>query len=149
MVQNQNGSVLDKTNKENLGNNVQPRDPNWKQKLLKFLDSFLSSVPCDSCKFVVIEYDNHDLTKYYDTTQSEELDCFVSPGFLSKHICDGLLNVLYCTPGFITAFRILSPQYQPAFDAPSRTMSEALPHGRAVSQVWRGDRISQIRYHAL
>ena len=72
------------------------------------------------------EYCNHDLTEYYVTTHSEELHCVVSPDFLRKHIVDDIPNDPYCTPGFITAFRMLSPQYEPAFGAPARTMSGAL-----------------------
>lgn len=84
------------------------------------------TVQCVSCKCVVEEYCNHDLTEYYVTTHSEELHCVVSPDFLRKHIVDDIPNDPYCTPGFITAFRMLSPQYEPAFGAPARTMSGAL-----------------------
>lgn len=81
---------------------------------------------CESCSCVVEEYCNHDLAEYYVTTHSEELHCVVSPDFLRKHIVDDIPNDPYCTPGFITAFRMLSPQYEPVFGAPARTMSGAL-----------------------
>lgn len=75
---------------------------------------------------MVEEYCNHDLAEYYVTTHSEELHCVVSPDFLRKHIVDDIPNDPYCTPGFITAFRMLSPLYEPVFGAPARTMSGAL-----------------------
>lgn len=84
------------------------------------------SVQCKSCKCIVEEYCSHDISEYYITTHAEELHCVVAPDFLRKHIVDDIPNDPYCTPGFITAFRMLSPQYEPVFGAPARTMSGAL-----------------------
>lgn len=59
-------------------------------------------------------------------TQTEEVQCVVAPDHLHNYLVDDIPNDPYCTPGFITAFRLLSPLREPVYAASARTLSGSL-----------------------
>lgn len=67
-----------------------------------------------------------DLTEYYATTQTEEVQCVVTADHMHNNIVDDIPTDPFCTAGFITAFRMLSPLREPVYAASARTMSGSL-----------------------
>ncbi|KAJ8907742.1 hypothetical protein NDN08_007848 [Rhodosorus marinus] len=78
---------------------------------------------CTDCR-TVLEERCSDLMEYCAWTDTEEVHCVVAPDFLSKDLIDeDIEEDPYCTRGFVTAFRMLSPMRDPAYLATARTFS--------------------------
>lgn len=84
------------------------------------------AIQCAQCKSILEERCLSDLTEYHVISQTEEVHCVVTPDFLHSHIVDDIPNDPYCTPGFISAFRMLSPIREPVYTATARTVSGSL-----------------------
>eukprot|EP00177_Eucheuma_denticulatum_P002844 GFKZ01005095.1.p1 GENE.GFKZ01005095.1~~GFKZ01005095.1.p1 ORF type:complete len:713 (-),score=123.00 GFKZ01005095.1:445-2583(-) len=84
------------------------------------------TVQCESCDMVLEERCITDLTEYYATTQTEEVQCVVTADHMHNNIVDDIPSDPFCTAGFITAFRMLSPLREPVYAASARTMSGSL-----------------------
>ncbi|CAN8067171.1 unnamed protein product [Agarophyton chilense] len=84
------------------------------------------TIQCSGCKLVLEERAVGDLSEIHVVTQTEEAHFVVPPDALLTNIVDDNPRDPYCTPGFISVFRMLSPLREPVFTTSSRTYSGAL-----------------------
>lgn len=85
------------------------------------------AVQCARCAMVVEEPARSYLAEYHAMSTVEEIHCAVTPDMRAEHlVLPDLPEDPYCTPGFITAFRMLSPLREPIYAASAASISGAL-----------------------